>query len=311
MTGGHSLIVVDLPVLRYVSAVAATGSVSAAAAALHVTQPAVSRQVRRLERELGVDLFDRRGGRLVLSPAGRALLPLVDDLLAQADRLEVAARMHASGRLETVTIAAPSTTLTDLVSPFVATLEPGDPVPSVLDDAGRDPAALLRGPADLVISSAPRATGCADVELVPLPLWAYVPAGHAWASRRRVAVADLAGADVVALGAGHPSRTVLESAVSAGGGGRPRSLLEASNGTVAQALAAAGRGVAVLSDDPRFDLRGLPLVDDRGRPVRLVLRCQWRADHPGAAVLASMASRLAAWVVAQYGTTAPDVGGPN
>ena len=60
----------ELRTLRYFVETADTGTVSAAADAVHVTQPALSRQLRQLERELGTNLFDRVGGRLLLSPGG-------------------------------------------------------------------------------------------------------------------------------------------------------------------------------------------------------------------------------------------------
>ena len=71
----------ELRTLRYFVETADAGTVSAAADAVHVTQPALSRQLRQLERELGTNLFDRVGGRLLLSPVGRELLPLARDIL--------------------------------------------------------------------------------------------------------------------------------------------------------------------------------------------------------------------------------------
>src|SRR5690606_30676702 len=58
-----------------------TGSLSAAARTVHLSQPAASRSLKALESELGVDLFERCGRRLVLAPAGRALLPRARALL--------------------------------------------------------------------------------------------------------------------------------------------------------------------------------------------------------------------------------------
>jgi DNA-binding transcriptional LysR family regulator len=61
--------------LSYFLAAARHGSFSAAAEALHMAQPSLSEQVRRLEAELGVDLFTRVGRGLVLTEAGRSLQP--------------------------------------------------------------------------------------------------------------------------------------------------------------------------------------------------------------------------------------------
>ncbi len=72
--------------LQYVLAAIEHGSFSAAADALHLAQPSLSEQVRRLEAELGVKLFQRVGRGLVLTEAGRALRPHAEAALAAVDR---------------------------------------------------------------------------------------------------------------------------------------------------------------------------------------------------------------------------------
>jgi len=70
--------------LRYFVAAIEHGSFSAAADALHLAQPSLSDQIRRLEAALGVPLFVRTGRRLVLTEAGRALRPAAEAALAAA-----------------------------------------------------------------------------------------------------------------------------------------------------------------------------------------------------------------------------------
>jgi DNA-binding transcriptional LysR family regulator len=72
--------------LQYVLAAIDRGSFSAAAEALHLAQPSLSEQVRRLEAELGVALFQRAGRGLVLTEAGRALRPHAEAALASVER---------------------------------------------------------------------------------------------------------------------------------------------------------------------------------------------------------------------------------
>ncbi|HSR64863.1 MAG TPA: LysR family transcriptional regulator, partial [Xanthomonadaceae bacterium] len=62
---------------------AATGSLSAAAARVHLTQPAASMALAEMERLLGAKVFDRTRGRLRLNPRGRELLPLAQELLGR------------------------------------------------------------------------------------------------------------------------------------------------------------------------------------------------------------------------------------
>lgn len=77
----------DLRQLRNFSQVAECGSVTAASAMLHIAQPALSRQMRALESELGTPLFVRTGRGVVLTAAGTALLAEARTLLGEADRI--------------------------------------------------------------------------------------------------------------------------------------------------------------------------------------------------------------------------------
>jgi len=74
----------DIASLQAFSAVAEQASFSLAAEQLHLTQPAVSKRIRQLEDDLGVNLFDRIGRRISLTEAGRALLPKARRLLNDA-----------------------------------------------------------------------------------------------------------------------------------------------------------------------------------------------------------------------------------
>ena len=78
----------ELHELRCAIAVADHRSFTGAASALHLTQPAVSYVVRKLERELGVELFRRLGTGTRLTAAGEAFLPVARDTLRNADRIE-------------------------------------------------------------------------------------------------------------------------------------------------------------------------------------------------------------------------------
>ena len=86
----------ELRTIGYFVAVADAGSVSAATHLTHVTQPSLSRQLRQLEKELGLELFTRRDGRLVLTPAGAQFLPAARELLGRADAALLADGLHPS-----------------------------------------------------------------------------------------------------------------------------------------------------------------------------------------------------------------------
>ncbi|MET0767834.1 MAG: LysR family transcriptional regulator, partial [Aeromicrobium sp.] len=243
----------ELRILGYFVAVADAGSVSAAAEVVHVTQPAISRQLRQLEQELGVDLFARSSGRLRLSAAGREFLPHARDVLRRADGARAAARSYAAGRLERLTIAAPTTTLTDVIAPFLATLDETDPMPTVFESDPREAYAALRHGADLAIVTEPPQPSLQSAPLASLPVWAYVRGDHAWSDRDVVPLAALADETILALTPSFKPRQILDAALERTGVS-PERIIDCSNPQVAQALAAAGRGVAIVSDDSRFDL---------------------------------------------------------
>ncbi|WP_203336450.1 LysR family transcriptional regulator [Nocardioides limicola] len=291
----------ELRHLRYFVATVDCGTVSAAADHLHVTQPGLSRQLRQLETELGVDLFDRRSGRLTPSRTGRALLPMARDLLERAEALRTAATFHAHGRLDRVTIAAPTVTLTDVVAPFIATLAVGEPTASVFEADARDPVAALHAGADLAIGTVRPPAPYRAVVLAVLPVWAYLPPDHEWAGRSRVPLAEVLATSVIVLPPSVTSRQALETAVAATGASYA-DRLEVANGTVAQALAASGRGVAVVSDDPRFGLARVA-VDDGDHPLGVRLIAVWDRRHPAAATIETLAARMGESVRERYGVT--------
>jgi DNA-binding transcriptional LysR family regulator len=109
--------------LRYFVAAAETGSVTAAAARAHVTQPALSRQLALLETRLGVDLFERRKQRIHLTEAGRWFLPRARQLLCDAETSEQQLRESFGKARRTLRLGVLASFLDDLVAPVVRDLK--------------------------------------------------------------------------------------------------------------------------------------------------------------------------------------------
>lgn len=90
----------ELTQLRYFKTVAACENMSQAAEKLHISQPALSASVKRLEEELGVSLFDRTKNRIQLNDAGRLALTYADAVLDKAGEMtDVFARWLRKGNL--------------------------------------------------------------------------------------------------------------------------------------------------------------------------------------------------------------------
>ncbi len=278
--------------------VADCGSVTAAAHELNTAQPSVSRQLRRFERDLGLALFDRQDQRLVLNAAGRRLLPIARDLVTRGDLAREAAAALREGALASVVLTAPGTTLTDVIAPFLATWEPADPVPTVWEELPSGIYGALQRGVDLAIGTQPPPSHLEHLHVATLPVWAYVRADDDWAGREHVPLPDLVRRRLLLLGQEQHARVALDRSLDRAG--LPLgSVIEFGTPEVAQAVAAAGRGVAVVSDDPRFDLVPIP-IDGAGGRVVIQLHAAWDPAHHAAATVSGLAQRLRAFCRRRY-----------
>src|SRR5262245_23921101 len=94
--------------LRYLSEIGRQGlSFSRAAAALHTSQPGISKQIRLLEEELGIDLFIRNGNRIVeMTEPGRRIVGIAHLILRELDNVKSAAREFTEGDIGRLNVAA-------------------------------------------------------------------------------------------------------------------------------------------------------------------------------------------------------------
>jgi len=259
----------SLRALRALTQVARLGSVSRAAAALGISQPAVSLQLQALAREHGVALFERSGRRLVPTPAGEALLALARPLVDGYDGLGEAlrARLAAAGD-DALQIAAGRVALRRLVRPAAerwADASPGVAL-QVRPAGGEAALALLRaGEVALAIGSWPAVPG--DIEVQPLvssPARLLVPAGHPLAAAECPGPADVARHVLVVPGDRQGTRQLVDLAFARAGVPMPP-VLEAPDWAAVRDLVALGQGIAItnaLAADgwARDGLRLLPLA---------------------------------------------------
>ena len=95
----------DSEALKTFLTVHRVGGISSAAKALHRTQPAISRRIALLEQELGLPLFERVAGRMVLSDAGRVMVPFAERAVAATQDAENAVRALAKPNAGPVALA--------------------------------------------------------------------------------------------------------------------------------------------------------------------------------------------------------------
>jgi DNA-binding transcriptional LysR family regulator len=240
---------------------------------------------------------------LSLTSAGRDFLPIARDLVARADLAVKAAATIRSGVLPSITISCPGTTLTDVLAPFLATWGEADPVPGVREESPPAIYGSLQRGTDLVIGTEPPPPHLGHLPIATLPVWAYVAAGHRWHGREVVPVAEVVDEHLLLLPPDQHARRALDAALVAAGLGY-RTATEFGTPEVAQAVAAAGRGVAVVSDDPRFGL--WPVAIGVGRDVVSVsLFAAWPQGHHAEETIRSIARRLAEFCGRRYGRSRP------
>ena len=194
----------ELRHLRYFAAVAAHGSFNRAAQTLHLTQPALSRQVKDLEDELGVRLLVRGKNAVTLSDAGEVFYEEARDLLARAD--QAVRRVRGDGRSEVLRVGyAPSMTagiMPGALEKFQAAT-PGVRI-ELADLSSREMNALAKaGQLDLLITPEPSAEAAVPEfqwsELRRMSLVLVMPEAHPLAKLQRIPMARLRDLPLIGL----------------------------------------------------------------------------------------------------------------
>src|ERR1700754_5129587 len=198
-----------LPTLRIFLAVAEERSFSRAAAKVHRTQPAVSQAVRRLEDDLGEQLFDRSSKSGTLTDAGRILQNYGQRLVRLAEEAESAMRELRDLRRGRVLIGANEAAVHTLL-PLIARFR--QRVPDIAVDVRRVPARQIavevqQGSLDFgALTFRPPEAGLLEVVVGSDELVLLVPPTHAVAKRRQVTMEEVALEPVVAHNDPSPAR---------------------------------------------------------------------------------------------------------
>ncbi|MFE0419632.1 LysR family transcriptional regulator [Streptomyces tendae] len=257
--------------LRYFLAVAEECHFGRAATRLHIAQPALSQQIKQLEAELGIALFNRTTRHVELTEAGHQLLNHAGTLVGGEERARSHLRELAAGRAGRVSVGFIGTATYDVLPQVARTVRAH--LPAVAMDlhgevlAPRLVEGLLDDTYDLVVVR--QAAPDEGIRVTPLrsePLVAVLPAHHPFASRRVVQLGELAGEPFVI----HPSQarsSMYERVLAAcrRAGFEPSPLVEVSETATLVVFVAAGHGVALVPQSVRsLGLEGVkyvPLAD--------------------------------------------------
>ena len=239
--------------LRCLTEVARRGlNVSEAAEALHTSQPGVSKQIRALEDELGVQVFVRHGKRLVaITEPGKAVVAIAERMLAEAQNLRRAGEEFANNQLGTLNIAATHTQARYALPKAVAAFKRRYPKVELRIQQGNPTQIcdqVVSGEADLcvateMISQYP--------ELVSLPVYQWnrcvvVPPRHPLLKESPLTLEKLAEHPIVTYDFAFANRSLVQKAFEARGL-KPHVVLSAQDSDVIKTYVELGLGVGILA----------------------------------------------------------------
>ncbi|WP_418908796.1 LysR family transcriptional regulator [Glutamicibacter endophyticus] len=260
--------------LEYFLAVMDRGNVSSAAAELFVSQPAISRRLANLERHWGTTLFQRSAQGMRPTAAALRLQELARDVVKRAARTEHI--MERFGREDlSFTVVCPHSTATSFVAPLLAE---GARIADVTSEQPDLVYAHLERGIDLAVNTRPAPPHYACERIFSSPVFAYfrpedLPEDHS----PHLGLDAFAGRRLFAPGFGSAVETTVRGH-AADAGFDLAGLSTTTNGTVAQAHAAAGHGIALATEPASFSLASAPLHAG-GHPVMIDFYAAWEPEH--------------------------------
>jgi len=254
--------------LRYLTEVARRGlNVSETAEALHTSQPGVSKQIRALEDELGVQVFARHGKRLVsVTEPGKAVIAIAERILAEAQNLRRAGEEYANDQAGTLTIAATHTQARYSLPKAVAAFRRRYPKVALVIHQGNPTQIcdqVLAGEADMAVATEMIST---YPELVSLPVYQWnrcvvVPARHPLLKSGPLTLEKLSQYPIVTYDFAFANRSLVQKAFE-NRGLAPHVVLSAQDSDVIKTYVELGLGVGILAK-MAFD-------EKRDRPLRAI-----------------------------------------
>jgi len=293
--------------LRSVRAVvAADFRVTAAAEAIHTSQPGISRHVQQVEEALGVALFERRRNRLVgLTVAGQTLIPLIEQALDRLDGLHCVAQGFVSGDLGRLTLATSHTHARYLLPPIIeAFIQKYPKVRLTLRQGyGEQVVSWLHsGEADISVSTMP-SRHPASLSFRPIGHMhriLLVPPGHPLLDIEKPTLTDLALYPIITYGPEYAAYAQIMKVFDLGGL-QPTIALSTSDTDTIKTYAICGLGVAIVAEsafEPQKD-DGLRAISARHLFPSTTIAVGLSMDKPLSAHASSLLTLLEAGLTAR------------
>lgn len=275
--------------LRYLVALARERHFGRAAERCHVSQPTLSVAIKKVEEELGVQLFERSATEVKITSVGRRIVQQAEKVLVEAALLPEIAAAGKDPLLGPLRIGAIYTIGPYLLPRLIPRMREHAPrMPLVIQENFTHVLVeqLKRGELDVVILSLPfEEAGVVAQPLYDEPFRVLLPAGHPWASAPFIEADKLADDQLLLLGAGNCFRDqVLEVCPQCRNVGGLQRTLEGSSLETIRHMVASGLGVTILPSSAADELQeNNPLVAVRPfadpEPTRRVALA-WRVTYP-------------------------------
>jgi DNA-binding transcriptional LysR family regulator len=265
--------------IRAFIAVAQTGNFTRAAARLHLSQPALTVQIRRLEETVGVRLFDRNSRNVALTPAGRELLPVLQKSLHDMEHVLIDARALGEGSSGMVRIACLPTFAASVLPDLILDLKKDVPHAGfhIRDVVASMVNTLVRNEdVDIGLTGGDLSDTAFEILHSGVDRLVVVcPKEHPLARRRRISLKDLVSVPLVLTAQGTSVRAVVDAAL-ASASYTPEITCEPTYMMTAVAMVRGGLGVTILPGTAREVMAEPGLVarpiDDAAfvRPIALI-----------------------------------------
>jgi LysR family hydrogen peroxide-inducible transcriptional activator len=272
--------------LEYIVAVADLRHFSRAAERCFVSQPSLSAAVRKLEDELGIQIFERGPGEVLLTEAGEPVIAQARRVLDEAARVKAVAKARRDPLDGPLRLGVIHTVAPYLLPELVLALRsaaPNMPLDIEENQTAHLDQMLRAGLIDVAILAQPfQAPG---IELLPLydePLRVIVPTGDEWARRKSIAADELHGRELLLLSIGHCFRDQVLDACHEFS--RPPSAGKQGNSLeTLRSMVASGMGISVLPASALTPRHASPLIRvidfAAPRPMRRIVAA-FRAGFP-------------------------------
>jgi LysR family transcriptional regulator, nitrogen assimilation regulatory protein len=275
---------VNLKHLQTFATICECGTVSRAATQLRITQPALSRRIEALQKELGVRLFDNMGRRLLLTSEGKEFLRHSRALLAQAEAVLATGRALGSGRSGILRIGGAPHTLAAFFPSFVPKYEKQNPGVQIrLFEAGA--AKLLtmidQGELHFAVTLSLGHDHLASQQIPPLQLLALTAPRSRLGGRGSVDIGTLADVPLLVMPPGYATRETFDAACRIAGV-RGSVVFESASLSTLAAFAEGGHGVAIVP--ATFRRKGervrVDRLELRRKPVIMPIAILWDGNKP-------------------------------